>query len=92
MSEVTPGWRLVYIGIEGPIEEMGGLNIWRLNWHDLQVPPIVVSHPSYSAQRHRMWVCEVARPEGRIKFAAGEFSNGIWGVYVPVDQVSGGVA
>ena len=92
MSDITPGWSLVYSGIEGSVAALGGLNIWKVHWRDLQVPPIIVAHPEYPAQRHSMWVCELAGAHGPIKFAAGEFSNGIWGVYLPTTREGGAVA
>jgi hypothetical protein len=42
-----------------------------------------LSHPQYPAQRHVMSVYEVADSDPAVRFAAGEFSNGVWGFYVP---------
>ena len=44
---------------------------------------ITVAHPQYPAQRHTMFVYEVTGSVPPIRFAAGEFSNGAWGFYVP---------
>jgi len=44
---------------------------------------ITVAHPSYPAQRHTMFTYEAVAPSGTVAFAAGEFSNGVWGFFVP---------
>lgn len=44
---------------------------------------IRVTHPQYPSQRHAMFIYEVTGAIPPIRFAAGLFSNGIWGFYVP---------
>jgi len=83
MSEVTPGWRFISIGFERERVSVAGVNPWGLKWRSLQEPPIVVAHPDWPLERHQMFVYELDSPRGPIKFAAGEFSNGVWGFYVP---------
>jgi hypothetical protein len=80
---VTRGWKFVSIGFEGDEILINGLDPWRSEWHSIQEKPIVVAHPSYPEQRHTMWVYELRENGKVIKFAAGEFSNGVWGIYVP---------
>ena len=79
---ITPGWRFVSIGLEGDPVDVGGVNPWGKAWTDTR-ERIVVAHPSYPNERHRMWTYEVAGPDGPVAFAAGEFSNGVWGIFVP---------
>ena len=83
MTTLTPGWSFVSIGFQGEDVSLRGLNPWKHKWHSLHEPPIAVPHPSYPQQRHSMCVYEL-RGEGKpVRFAAGEFSNGVWGFYVP---------
>lgn len=80
-NEVTPGWRLVSIGFEGAAVNLGGVNPWQVEWHTKR-QRIRAAHPQYTQQRHDMDVYEVVG-EPSVRFAAGEFSNGVWGFYVP---------
>jgi hypothetical protein len=82
---VTPGWRFVSIGVEGADMSLEGVNPWmhERQWIRTGEGPITVAHPNYPAERHLMYVYELVFPDRRIRFAAGEFSNGVWGFYVP---------
>jgi hypothetical protein len=84
MSDVTPGWKRVAIGLEGDEVSLDGLNPWQLEWHALNEPSITVAHPSYPRERHTMDVYELRAGGKAARFAAGEFSNGVWGFYIPV--------
>jgi hypothetical protein len=86
MSEVTPGWRHVHIGVENDDASISGVRFWKSRWRRLP-DAIVVAHPAYPQQRHTMFVYELDGPTGPLKFAAGEFSNGVWGFYVPESPV-----
>ena len=59
-----------------------GQSPWELPWLEAAEAPITVEHPSHPSQRHQMTVYDLASPRS-IRFAAGEFSNGVWGFYVP---------
>ena len=83
IAEITPGWNHVSIGFEGDQVSLGGLNPWQHEWHSLGLPPIIVAHPSYPQQRHSMSVYELRVGQRSVKFAGGEFSNSVWGFYVP---------
>lgn len=43
---------------------------------------ISVAHPNYLGERHTIWVYRVEGLEPEIMFAAGDFSNGVWGFYL----------
>lgn len=73
----------MHIGFEGDVVEIDGLNPWTADWGQ-PLGRITVAHPSYPAQRHHMYKYRVAGPNGIVEFAAGEFSNGVWGLYSPV--------
>jgi hypothetical protein len=83
--DVTPGWRFVSIGVEGADVVLEGVNPWKheREWRRTGEDPITVAHPSYPAERHAMFVYELVLPNKKIKFAAGEFSNGVYGFYAP---------
>lgn len=82
MQEITPGWKIVAIVAEGDSVLIQGQSPWALSWLGTAEAPITVAHPSYPAQRHRMQVYDLAASRA-VRFAAGEFSNGVWGFYVP---------
>ena len=81
-EDVTPGWRFVWIGVEGNAVHIDGVNPWRVNW-TATARRIVVPHPSYPAQRHQLEVYEITGSDPPVVFAAGELSNGVWGFFVP---------
>ncbi|MEM9110841.1 MAG: hypothetical protein AAGC72_12530 [Planctomycetota bacterium] len=83
-DDVSPGWQLVAIVIENQEVDLLGINPWNQEWVSLNIPPIVVAHPQYPNQKHKMSVYTLeANPP--IKFAAGEFSASVWGFYVLSD-------
>ncbi len=82
MPDLTPGWKFVAILTEGEPLSIQGHNPWPVAWHSVPVPPITVAHPSYPNQRHQMWVYDL-ESSPPVRFAAGEYSNGVWGFYVP---------
>jgi hypothetical protein len=80
------GWKLLHIGFEGDDVLIAGLNVWEHKWIDAGEGSITVPHPSYPSQSHRMYVYKLDTPSGQKRFAAGEFSNSVWGIYIPEDQ------
>lgn len=83
MTNVTPSWVFVAIVPDGGVVDIEGLNPWDHRWHPVNQPSITVAHPQYRSQRHKMTVYEIRSSERTQRFAAGEFSNGAWGFYVP---------
>lgn len=81
-SVITPGWRFLSIGFDGAPVIVDGVDLWKHKWRSCG-QRITVAHPSYPTQRHAMDVYEIAFGGQTITFAAGEFSNGVWGFYVP---------
>jgi hypothetical protein len=82
MEPVDKHWRFVNICFEGETTDVGGVNVWDAKWTPTD-RRITVAHPSYPSQRHIMFTYEVAGSSPSITFAAGEFSNGVWGFYAP---------
>ena len=84
VTPITAGWRFVSIGFErDPVDIGSGVNPWSQKWRSLH-RRIVVAHPSYPRQRHLMDTYQIAGSDPPLVFAAGEFSNGVWGIYVPL--------
>jgi hypothetical protein len=82
LDEPTPGWRFWHIGVEGDDVELDGTRLWGVAW----VPTggrITVAHPRYPSQRHLMSTYSTDASANVVEFAAGEFSNGVWGFFVP---------
>lgn len=82
-TSVTPGWRFIGIGIEGTAVSLRGINPWQHKWKSCGTDKITVAHPSYPLETHTMFVFELDAHGSKVRFAAGEFSNGVWGFYLP---------
>jgi hypothetical protein len=85
VEEVTPGWRFLHIGPERDGVERAGTKLWEAPWEPTG-GPITVAHPQYPRQRHPMWTYKTGESAGSVEFAAGEFSPGVWGFFVPEDS------
>ena len=81
-DNITEGWRFVSIGFEGADTDVSGVNPWQVEWTSTR-HRITVAHPQYPDQRHLFTVWQVTGTEPPLTFAAGEFSNGVWGFYAP---------
>lgn len=98
--DLDRGWRFVSIGVEGQPTDIAGVNPWAAEW-TATGSRITVAHPQYPRERHVMRVYEVKGSAPPVRFAAGEFSNGVWGfssrpsrmkpdrLCAPVDAVEG---
>lgn len=80
--DADQAWRFASIGVEGQSADIGGVDAWKVEWTRCG-GHITVAHPSYPSQRHTMYIYEVTGSSPPIRFAAGEFSNGVWGFFVP---------
>lgn len=72
-------WQYKITGVEGNTE-LFGVNIFKYNWKSTG-ERIEVQDPLYG-QSHQFYVYKVKIRKEEYKFAAGEFSNCIWGFYV----------
>ena len=89
-------WRFVHFGSENDGLELGGLPVWREAWREA-LEPVFLSDPIDPGQRHRLGVYAIGPADSPVCFAAGEFSNGIWGFFISahdwryrvVDVISG---
>jgi hypothetical protein len=80
---MTHDWRFIGIVAEGGPISLNGLDPWAHKWTRCEETSIRVSHPNYPAQRHAMHVYQINNGAATVRFAAGEFSNSVWGFYLP---------
>ena len=73
-------WKHIKTIVDGDEFRIKGLNIWEHNWKRTG-QKIVVKDPLYG-QEHSMDIYEIANKESTVVFAAGEFSNCVWGIYI----------
>jgi len=62
--------------------KIAGANVWDFPWQRVEGLKAEVQDPLYS-QPFSFDVYEICTGARRIRFAAGEFSNCVWGFYVP---------
>ncbi|WP_153797425.1 hypothetical protein [Foetidibacter luteolus] len=72
-------WKHVKTIPDGEYFEISGLNIWNCKWESTG-ESVEVKDPLYG-QTHRFTIYEIQNERRRIQFAAGEFSNCVWGIY-----------
>jgi hypothetical protein len=77
-------WKTIGVVAEGDDIMVGGLNPWTLEWRSVEEEPLLLPHPSYPDQRHKMNIYEISSGGRRVRFAAGELSANVWGFYVAV--------
>lgn len=70
------------IGFEGGSVDIGGMNPWDFSKWRPTHGEVIVAHPAYPSERHAMNTYELSGSNSPIEFAAGEFSNGVWGFFV----------
>lgn len=85
--EVSAGWQLRAIVVDGDPVVIAGVDVWQKRWEPVRVGSVVVAHPSYPAQRHSMSVYTLSEVDPAVFFAAGEFSNAVWGFYEPTETM-----
>lgn len=81
-------WEPVGVFIEGDPVMLDGVNIWDAKWVPVGATAVVVRHPEYPAQVHSVQRYQMAGVSGVVKFAAGELSANVWGVFVPRTQAA----
>ncbi len=85
--EISAGWEFKAIVFESDPIEIAGFQPWQMTWEPVPVGSVWVAHPAHSAQQHSMTVYRLAQTRPPVFFAAGEFSNGVWGFYEPADSM-----
>ena len=75
-------WLHVATVPEGKSALIDGVDIWQHRWKKRPEVAAVVKDPLYG-QTYRFPVYEIVAGRQTIVFAAGEFSNGVFGIYRP---------
>jgi hypothetical protein len=65
---------------DGQSFRVGGLDVWKHEWRDTK-ERLQVKDPRYQKD-FTFHVYEIGDPARAVTFAAGEFSNCIWGFYI----------
>jgi len=73
-------WKFIKTGSEGNCT-LFGENIFDLKWTSTG-QKIEVADPNYDDQKHILVIYSVEIGAEKKEFAAGEFSNGVYGFYV----------
>jgi hypothetical protein len=58
-------------------------NIWDYKWKNVSNDPIVVIDPIHPLETKQIYIYSFNKGDEAIIFAAGEFTYGIWGFYLP---------
>ena len=72
----------MHIGTERDGVTIDGISVWDMRWIPTRTR-ITVEHPQWPNERHSMWTYRIDSSGRTVDFAAGEFSNGVWGFFVP---------
>jgi hypothetical protein len=73
-------WQFAGSSKEGEPFEIRGVNVWGQGWQVLPGQEAHVHDPVYG-QGFVFRVYTVQDGEEKVEFAAGEFSNGVWGFF-----------
>ena len=76
-------WAFLGSCCDGQPFEIAGNNVWESPWVRVEGAKAEVRDPLYS-QTFLFEVFEIKPGPRPIQFAAGEFSNSVWGFYVPL--------
>ena len=76
---MSTNWRHIKTIIDGEKFEINGLNIWDFQWY--QTGERITINDHLYGQNHMMHVFEIRKEKIVVRFAAGEFSNCVWGIY-----------
>lgn len=74
-------WKFFGVCFDWHNFEINGVNVWGHKWKIVDRSPAKIEDPRYG-QSYKFDVCEIDVDGKRIEFAAGEFSNGVWGFYL----------
>ena len=80
-------WIYVTTSLEGEDREIEGLKIWKHEWKRIDGENAPVIDPIYG-ESHVFAVYEMEKDGKIVEFAAGEFSNQVWGFYVRNNRIT----
>ena len=74
-------WQFTGSSNEGEAFQIKGVNVWDQGWQLVPGQEANINDPVYGKE-FIFRVFTILDGEEKIEFAAGEFSNGVWGFYV----------
>lgn len=80
MTDSTQKWEHIKTIIDGELFNINGCNIWDFQWNDTG-ERIQIKDPHYG-QAFTFSVYQITCGQTTVRFAAGEFSNCVWGIYL----------
>jgi hypothetical protein len=88
MKKYKPRFEWDYVGnsFDGESFEIEGIDVWEYTWKQTSEPKAQIKDPSYN-QDFSFPVYKIETENKKIKFAAGEFSNCVWGFYLLKDNL-----
>jgi hypothetical protein len=78
-------WKHIGTCVEGQRFEIEGLDVWSHKWICKQGESASVKDPQYG-QAYTFHAYEIITAQQRVTFAAGEFSNAVFGFYTPISN------
>lgn len=84
MADSKDKWEHFKTIVDGERFEINGGNIWDSEWEDTG-ERIQIKDPLYG-QDFTFPVYKIFNGQTTVKFATGEFSNCVWGIYLEKDQ------
>jgi hypothetical protein len=77
-------WKHIKTIVDNQTFKIDSLNIWDHKWNDTG-ETIRIKDPRYG-QTYNFNIFEIHLDQRNIRFAAGEFSNCVWGIYVEINK------
>jgi hypothetical protein len=74
-------WQFAGSAKKGEAFEIRGVNVWGQGWQVSEGEEAHVNDPVYG-KTHIFRVFTVQDGDEKVEFAAGEYSDGVWGFYV----------
>lgn len=75
-------WKFCGACVDGEDFRLDGVNVWKCEWERVPNTVAAVRDPHHD-QPYKFNVYDLVHGGGRVRVAAGEFSNCIWGFYIP---------
>ncbi len=87
MKKYVPRFEWIHIGtsVDSTSFKIKGIDVWKHEWIKTSKPKAKVKDPSYK-QDFSFNVYEIVTRNKKILFAAGEYSNCVWGFYTLKDN------
>jgi len=73
-------WRFLGSCVDSSKFTIRGIDVWKHKWVPIRGRGAVVTDPIYKVEK-TFQIFEIKGPAETIQFAAGEFSNCVWGFY-----------